>query len=231
MASPRLKLSRVLGGFWWDRRDGWYGRFVESGAYPIATNLLVALGFACVLVVLGYAAFARSAGALLGAVAALVGYLLSIAFLTSFGASAAQSARHPGTPADVLARCRQLLERHDFVFSGETASALAAARGAGAGTESKWRSCPLELGASVTAEGNETRLSVRCTGESGQQRFVRGLILKTAEAAANLDRASLEALDKTLVRRPGALFQGGLGTAVLTAMLACGISNRVSRGP
>ena len=228
MALARLKLSRILGGFWWDRRDGWYGRFVESGAYPIAVNLFVALGFAGVLVVLGYAAFARSPGALFAAVAAIVCYLVVITFLTSFGSSVAQNARHAGAPSEVLARCRKLLERHDFVIGAETANAIEATRGAGAGSESKWRSCPLELRASVTADGSETLLSVRCTGESGRHRFVRRLIQKTAEAAANLDRASLKALDKTLVRRPGALFQGGLGTAVLTAMLGCAVLSTIA---
>ena len=228
MALARLKLSRILGGFWWERRNGWYGRFVESGAYPIAVNLFVALGFAGVLAVLGYAAFARSGGALLGAIAAVIVYLFVIAFLTSFGASVTHSARHAGTPTDVLVRCRKLLERHDFVLNADGTGAIEATRGAGAGTESKWRSCPLQLRAAVTAEGNETLLSIRCTGESAQHRFVRRLIWKTAEAAANLDRASLKAIDKTLVRRPGALFQGGLGTAVLTAMLACALLSTVA---
>ena len=64
MPLMRLKISRILGGFWWSRRDGWYGRFVESRAYPVTIDLFVAAGFACVLAVLGYAAFERSAGAL-----------------------------------------------------------------------------------------------------------------------------------------------------------------------
>ena len=228
MPPLRLKLSRILGGFWWGRRDGWYGRFVESGAYPAAISLFTGVGLACVLVVLGFAAFERSAGALVASVAAVVAYLLAIAFLTSFGASVTQSARHAGAPADVLARCRKLLARHDFVLGAETSNAIEATRGEGAGTETKWRSCPLELRAAAIAEGPETVLSIRCTGESGRHRFVRGLILKTAEAVANLDRPSLKALDKTLVRRPGALFQGGLSTAVLTAMLACALLSTVA---
>ena len=101
--------------------------------------------------------------------------------------------------------------------------ALDAVRGGGAGAESTWRTFPLELRATVAPAGQATVLSVRCTGESGRHRFVRLLILKTAEAAANLDRESLKSLDKTLVGRPGALFQGGLGTMVLTAMLACAL--------
>lgn len=223
MALMRLKLSRILGEFWWSRRDGWYGRFVESRAYPLAIDLFVAIGFACVLAVLGYAAFERSAGALIGSVAVVVLYLLTIAFLTSFGSSVTHSARHEGAPAGVLARCGKLLERHDFVCSGEGADAILATRGAGAGAESKWRSCPLQLEATVRPDGSATLLSVRCTGESAAHRFVRQLILKTAEGAANLDRPALKSLDKTLVRRPGALFQGGLGTAVLGAMVFCAV--------
>jgi len=223
MALLRLKLSRALGGFWWSRRDGWYGRFVESAAYPIAIDWFVAAGFACVLAVLGYAAFERSAGAVSGAVATVVVYLLAIAFLTSFGASVTQTARHEGAPAEVLARCRKLLEQHDFVFSAGSSEGIAATRGAGAGAESNWRSCPLQLEATVRPDGNATLLSVRSTGESATHRFVRQLILKTAGAAANLDRPGLESLDKTLVRRPGALFQGGLGTAVLGAMVVCAV--------
>jgi hypothetical protein len=86
MAPARLKLSRLLGEFWWNRRDGWYGRFVESRAYPIAIELVAAGGFACVLAMLGYAAFDRSAGALAGSIVAVAVYLLLLAFLTSFGA-------------------------------------------------------------------------------------------------------------------------------------------------
>jgi HAMP domain-containing protein len=223
MALARLKLSRLLGEFWWNRRGGWYGRFVESWAYPVAIDLLAAGGFACVLAMLGYAAFDRSTGALAGSVIVVAVYLLLLAFFTSFGASVTQTAQHPGSPAELLARCRKLLERHDFEFRSETADAIEAARGAGAGAESNWRSFPLELRAAVTPVGPAAVLSVRCTGESGRYRFVRGLILKTADAAANLDPASLTALDKTLVRRPGALFQGGLGTTVLTAMLVCAL--------
>ena len=223
MALMRLKLSRVLGGFWWSRRDGWYGRFVESGAYPFAIDLFVAAGFACVLAVLGYAAFERTAGTMIGAVVTVALYLLAIAFLTSFGASVTQGARHEGTPAEVLARCRKLLERHDFVFGSQSGDSVVATRGASAGAESNWRSCPLQLEATTRPEGNATLLSVRCTGESATHRFVRQLILKTAEAAANLDHPAFKSLGKTLVRRPGALFQGGLGTAVLGAMVACAI--------
>ena len=223
MALLRLKLSRALGGFWWSRRDGWYGRFVESAAYPIAIDWFAAVGFACVLAVLGYAAFERSAVAVIGAVATVLVYLLAIAFLTSFGASVTQTALHEGAPAEVLARCRKLLERHDFVFNAGSSECIAATRGAGAGAESNWRSCPLQLEATVRPDGNATLLSVRSTGESATHRFVRQLILKTAGAAANLDRPGLESLDKTLVRRPGALFQGGLGTAVLGAMVVCAV--------
>jgi hypothetical protein len=223
MTLVRLKLCRLLGGFWWSRRDGWYGRFVESGAYPVTLDLFVAAGFACVLAVLGYAAFARTAGTLTGAVVTVMVYLLAIAFLTSFGASVTQSRRHEGVPAEVLARCRKLLEQHDFVLGGSSADGIVATRGAGAGAESNWRSCPLQLEATVSPDGNATLLSVRCTGESATHRFVRQLILKTAEAAANLDHPALKSLDKTLVRRPGALFQGGLGTAVLGAMVVCAV--------
>jgi HAMP domain-containing protein len=223
MALARLKISRLLGGFWWSRRDGWYGRFVESGVYPIAVEFLGAGGFACVLVVLGYAAFDRSAGALVASVIAVGLYGLALAFLTSFGVSVTQSARHAGSPAELLARCRKLLEQHDFVLGGETADSIEAARGASAGAESNWRGCPLEIGVKVSSAGDRTEVSVRCTGESGRHRFARRLILKTAEAAANLDQSALNALDKTLVRRPGALFQGGLGTMVLGAMLACAL--------
>jgi len=223
MAIGRLRFSRAFGEFWWARRDGWFGTFVESQAYPLCINLFVAAGFACVLAMVSYAAFGRTAGAVSGSVAAIVLYLTAIAFLTSFGASVTHSARHEGTPAEVLARCRKLLERHDFVFSGEASDRIVGTRGARAGAESKWRSCPLELRASASAQGSATLLAIQCTGESAAHRFVRRLILKTAEAAANLDRPALKALDKTLVRRPGALFQGGLGTAVLTAMLACSV--------
>src|SRR5262245_51186722 len=223
MALARLKLSRILGGFWWERRDGWYGRFVESRAYPFVVDLFIALGFVCVLVILGYAAFERTPAALAAALLAVVAYPLILAFLTSFGATFSHSVQHAGAPADVLARCKKLLERHDFEFSGERADSLEAARGAGAGAETEWRSCPLEVRASVAAEGSAVLLTVRCPGEAGRHRFVRGLIRRTAEAAANLDEPSLKTLDKTLVRRPTALFAGGLGTSVLTAMLVCAV--------
>ena len=121
MALARLKLSRLLGEFWWNRRKGWYGRFVESGIYPIAVEFLGAAGFACVLVMLGYAAFDRSAGAVAATVLTVTVYLLFLALVTSFGASATQTARHEGSPGEVLARCRKLLEDHDFEFDGETA--------------------------------------------------------------------------------------------------------------
>jgi hypothetical protein len=223
MVLARLKLSRILGEFWWRRRDGRYGRFVESRAYPIVLDLFIALGFACVLVMLGYAAFERTPAALAAAVLAVAAYPLILAFLTSFGATFSHSVQHPAPAAEILARCKKLLARHDFVFSGESAGSLEAARGAGAGAETKWRSCPLEVRATVASEGSAALLTVQCTGEAGRHRFVRRLIRRTAEAAASLDRPTLETLDKTLVRRPGALFQGGLGTSVLAAMLVCAV--------
>jgi hypothetical protein len=223
MALTRLKPFRLLGEFWWNRRNGWYGRLVESPVYPFAMELVVGGGLACVLVVLGYAAFDRSAGALVASVIAVALYGLALVFLMSFGVSVMQSARHTGSPAEVLARCRKLLEQHDFVFRNETADSIEAARGASAGAESKWRGCPLEVEVKASPVGDGTEVSVRCTGESGRHRFVRKLIFKTAEAAAHLDQSALDALDKTLVRRPGALFQGGLGTTVLTAMLVCAL--------
>lgn len=223
MFTPRLRLSQFFGEFWWRRRNGWYGRFVESGVYPIAVEFLGAGGFACVLVMLGYAAFDRSAESVAAAMLIVAVYLLLVALVTSFGASATQTAQHEGSPGEVLARCRKLLENHDFEFHGETADALDAVRGRGAGAESTWRTFPLEVRATVVPAGQAAVLSVRCTGESGRHRFVRRLILKTAEAAVNLDRESLKSLDKTLVARPGAFFQGGLGTMVLTAMLACAL--------
>jgi hypothetical protein len=223
MALARLKLSRLLGEFWWNRRTGWYGRFVESWVYPIAVEFLGAGGFALVLVMLGYAAFDRSAASVAATVLSVAIYLLLLALVTSFGASATQTARHEGSPGEVLARCRKLLEDHDFEFDDETGDALDAVRGGGAGAETTWRTAPLELRATVAPAGQATLLSVRCTGESGRHRFVRTQIRKTAEAAANLDRASLRSLDRTLVHRPAALFQGGLGTMVLTAMLACAL--------
>src|SRR5262249_50960626 len=173
--------------FWWERRDGWYGRFVESRAYPLVVDLFIALGFICVLVMLGNAAFERTPAALAAAVLAVVAYPLILAFLTSFGATFSHSVQHAGTPADVLTRCRKLPGQHDFAFSGESAGGLAGDRGAGAGAETEWRSCPLEVRASVAAKGSAALLSVRCTGEASRHRFVRGLIRKTAEAAANLD--------------------------------------------
>ena len=223
MALANLKLSRLLGEFWWKRRTGWYGRFVESGIYPIAVEFLGAAGFACVLVMLGYAAFDRSAESVVATILVVAIYLLFVALVTSFGASATHTAQHEGPAGEVLARCRRLLADHDFVFDGETATALDAVRGGDAGAESTWRSFPLEVRATVAPAGQATLLSVRCTGESGRHRFGRRLILKTAEAAANLDRESLKSLDKTLVVRAGAVFQGGLGTMVLTAMLACAL--------
>jgi hypothetical protein len=186
-------------------------------------DLFIALGFACVLVMLGYAAFERTTAALAAAVLAVGAYSLILAFLTSFGTTFSHSVQHPAPAAEILARCRKLLARHDFVFSGESAGSLEAARGAGAGAETKWRSCPLEVRATVASEGSAALLTVQCTGEAGRHRFVRRLIRRTAEAAANLDRPTLKALDKTLVRRPGALFQGGLGTSVLAAMLVCAV--------
>ena len=223
MALARLKLSRILGGFWWERRDGWYGRFVESGAYPFAVDLFIAVGFASVLGLLGYAAFERTSGALAAAVIGVAAYPLILLFLTSFGATYSHSVQHPGSAPELLARCRKLLERHDFVVGGEAGDRIEAARGISAGAESKWRSCPLEIRATVAAQGSNALLTVQCTGEAGRHRFVRRLIRKTAESVASLDRPSLKALDKTLVRRPGALLQGGLGTAVLTAMLVCAL--------
>ena len=223
MALARLKISRLLGGFWWSRRSGWYGRFVESWVYPIAVEFLGAGGFALVLMMLGYAAFDRSAESVAATVLSVAVYLLLLALVTSFGASATQTVRHEGSPGEVLARCRKLLEDHDFEFDGETGDALDAVRGGGAGAETTWRTAPLELRATVAPAEQATLLSVRCTGESGRHRFVRAQIRKTAAAAANLDRASLKSLDRTLIRRPAALFQGGLGTIVLTAMIACAL--------
>jgi len=167
-------------------------------------------GFALVLLMLGYAAFNRSAESVAATVLGVAVYLLLLALVTSFGASATQTAQHEGSPGEVLARCRKLLENHDFEFQAGTADALEAVRGGGAGAETTWRTAPLELRATVAPAGQATLLSVRCTGESGRHRFVRTQIRKTAEAAANLDRASLRSLDRTLVHRPAALFQGGL---------------------
>lgn len=227
MVSVRLEISRVLGGFWWRRRSGWYSRFIDSWAYPVAIDFAAAGGFAGVLSVLGYAAFDRSPAALGWSVLAVAAYLLVLAFLTSFGACVTCAARHDASPVELLARYRKLLERHDFEIRGETPASTEAARGARAGAQSNWRSFPLELSATVAPSDGAATLTVRCTGESGRHRFVRGLILKTAEAAANLDSEALGSLDKTLVRRPGALFQGGLGTMVLIAMLACAVLSTV----
>ena len=223
MLAIRLALSRMFGEFWWRRRNGWYGRFVQSGAYPAAIDFVEASGLACVLPVLGYAVLDRSLAALAWSVVAVAAYLLGLAFLTSFGASATQAARHGVPPAELLARCRKLLQQHDFELRSEMPQSILAARGARAGAESTWRSFPLEVRATVAPSNGAATLSVRCTGESGRHRFNRGLILRTAEAAANLDRASLEALDRTLVMRPGALFQGGLGSMVFIAMLMCAV--------
>ena len=223
MFTSRLRLSQFFGEFWRNRRDGWYGRFVESGVYPIAVEFLGAGGFALVLVMLGYAAVDRSAASIVAALLSVAVYLLLLALVTSFGASATQTARHEGSPGEVLARCRKLLENHDFEFDDETADALDAVRGGGAGAESTWRTVPLELRATVAPAGQATLLSVRCTGESGRHRFIRGQIRKTADAVANIDQGALKSLDRSLVRRPAALFQGGLGTVVLTAMLACAL--------
>src|SRR6185503_7197483 len=135
MALARLQLSRLLGEFWWTRRKGWYGRFVESGVYPIAVEFLGAGGFALVLLMLGYAAFNRSAESVAATVLGVAVYLLLLALVTSFGASATQTAQHEGSPGEVLARCRKLLENHDFEFQAGTADALEAVRGGGAGAE------------------------------------------------------------------------------------------------
>src|SRR5688572_20071657 len=124
MALASLKLSRLLGEFWWKRRTGWYGRFVESGIYPIAVEFLGAGGFACVLVMLGYAAFDRSVESVAATMLVVAIYLLFVALVTSFGASATHTAQHEGSPGEVLARCRKLLADHDFEFDGETAAAL-----------------------------------------------------------------------------------------------------------
>jgi hypothetical protein len=66
-----------------DRRDGWYGRFVESGAYPLAIDLFAAAGFAFVLAVLGMPRFERTAGALIGRSPTLVSIRSRDAFLTT----------------------------------------------------------------------------------------------------------------------------------------------------
>lgn len=223
MVTVRVEISRIFGGFWWRRRSGWYGRFVDSAGYLIAIDLVAALGFACVLAVLGYAAFDRSLATVAGSVVAVTAYLLALAFLTSFGASVTQAATHATAPAELLARCKKLLEQHDFGLRGEIPQGILAARGIKAGAESNWRSFPLEVRATVAPADGAATLSVRCTGESGRHRFNRGLILRTAEAAANMDHASLEGLDRTLVMRPGALFQGGLGSMIFISMLVCAV--------
>lgn len=223
MVSIRLEISRVFGEFWWRRREGWPGRFVESRAYPVVVNAVAAGGLAVALAMLGFAAFDRSVAALAWSVIVVAAYLLTLALLTSFGASAAHSAKHDAQPAEVLARCRKLLERHDFRIQSELPHGILAARGAGAGAESKWRNCPLEVLATVASSDGAIMLAVRCTGESGTHRFVRRLIARTAEAVASLDHTSLKALGKTLVIRPGRLFQRGLGSIVLVAMLICAV--------
>jgi len=227
MTSVRVRLSGAFGRFWLRRQDGWYGRFVESRAYA-PTILFVALsGFALVLVILSLAVIAYSAAWLVWSLVAVAAYLLLLMFLTSFGVTAAHSAKHAETPAELHARCRRLLLQHDFEIRHETPGSLLAARGIEAGAESEWRNFPLEITATVDPSEGGATLSVRCTGESAAHRFVRRLILKTCEATANLDDKALQALDKALVMRRGGLFQGGLASHVFAALLICTVLSAV----
>jgi hypothetical protein len=219
----RLRLSRAFGGFWWRRRGGWYGRFVESTAYPIAMSLVSATGLAIVLVVLGFAVLDRTLQAAAASAIAIALYLLAMSFLLSFGASVTHAARHDMPPERVLERLRAVLTRRGFTVRGGPGIDVRASRGAGAGAESNWGDCPLEVEASISRSDGAAALSVRCIGETGMHRFSRMLLARTCEAAARLDGETLQALDKTLVKRAGAVFQGGLGTSVLAAMLACGV--------
>lgn len=223
----RLRLSRAFGGFWWRRRDGWYGRFVESAAYPALMPFLAATGLALVLVVLGFAVLDRTLAAAGWSVIAIVLYLLATVFLTSFGASVTAFVRHDVPPESATARLRELLIQQGFVVLASSPHEVRAVRGDVAGAESSWRDCPLAVEASTVAADAGCALSVRCTGESGRHRFVRALIAKTADLAARLDADALQALDKTLVKRPGAQFQGGLGFSVLAAMLGCAVLGTV----
>ncbi|HEX5612009.1 MAG TPA: HAMP domain-containing protein [Burkholderiales bacterium] len=219
----RLRLSRAFGGFWWRRRDGWYGRFVESAAYPAVMPFLAATGLALVLVVLGFAVLDRTLAAAGWSVVAIGLYLLATVLLTSFGASVTQTARHDSPPALAIERARELLLRKGFVAEADSADRVRALRGSGAGAESSWRDFPMEIEVSAKASDGGSMISVRCTGESGRHRFIRSLIARTSQAVANLDPDALQAIDKTLVQRPGVLFQGGLGTSILGAMLGCAV--------
>lgn len=227
MTPVRLRFSRVFGDFWWRRREGWYGRFVESAAYPVAMALVASAGLALILVVLGFAVLDRTASAAAWSVIAIALYLLGISFLTSFGASVTQVVRHGVPPERLLGRCRELLAQRGFTVLGESPNEIRAARGESAGAESTWGGFPLEVRFVASAVDGGSALSVRCTGESGRHRFVRSLVSRTAQAAATLDPASWQAIDKTLVKRPGALFEGGLGTVVLAAMIGCAVLSTV----
>lgn len=225
--SIRLRLSRAFGGFWWQRRDGWYGRFVESAAYPIAMSVIGAGGLALVLVVLGFAVLDRTLATAAWSIAAIVLYLLAISLLTSFGASVTKVSMYDQPPASVIARARELLLKQGFRVFADAPNEIRAKRGEAAGADGDWRDFPLEVEASAAASGGQSSFSVCCIGESGRHRFVRALIAKTSQAVANLDVDALQATDKTLVRRPGALFQGGLGTSLLAAMLGCAVLGTV----
>lgn len=227
MTSMRFKLSRVFGAFWLRRQDGWFGRFVESRAYLPAIICVAGAGFVFVLAVLGLAVLDHGLAALLWSAVTVATYLLVLLFLTSFGASVAQTVGHDASPAELLARCRKLLEQHDFEIQRATPDRIVAARGARAGAESEWRNFPLEVVATVALSGESATLSVCCTGESAANRFVRGLIRGTAEASAKLDHASLQALDKTLVMRHGGVFQSGLASRVFIALLTCAVVSTV----
>jgi len=151
-------------------------------------------------------------------------YLFAVALLSSFGASVTQHARHDGSAEQLLDRCRELLSNHGFTVQADAPNRVRARRGGAAGAGSSWSDFPLEIEAAAgsASDGAQT-LSVRCTGESGRHRFVRALIAKTSQAVASLDSGALQAIDRTLVQRAGALFQGGLGTSVLAAMLFCAV--------
>ena len=227
MTSLRLRFSRVFGNFWWRRREGWYGRFVESSAYPVAMALVTAAGLALVLILLGFAVIERTVVAAGWSVVAIAGYLLAVSFLTSFGTSVTEVGRHELPPERSLARCKELLLQHGFAILSESPNEIHAARGGATGAEGAWRDSPVELDAFASATEGASALSVRCVGESGRHRFVRMLIARTAQAAADLDSPALQALDKTLVRRLGAVFQGGLATVVLAAMTGCAVLSTV----
>jgi class 3 adenylate cyclase len=232
MRTHGSRTFRRFGEFWARQQEGALARLANSGAFvPVMLVIMVAglvlfWGFplsestsrdSLVSIVLDLAIFAVG----------LAWGLLILLLILSKGSIAMQSADHSGAPEQVLARCREMLERHGFTVQAQPDATLHASRGrsdltsAEGMTENEWRSFPLEARLSATSSATSVKLDVQCRIGIGFFSAVRQLALETCKAIAEINDQALGRLDTSIPIKQNVWFLGGLGSRIFVAMLIC----------